>query len=97
MAGVGPFQAFGSTSIPGMTGSFVGGPAAGTMGPIPSFGQQVAQVPQNISGRIKNLIGEKDVTNKVTGAVTKEGSWILRYVTRSTIRYWFRSINFISR
>ena len=77
MAGVGPFQAFGSTSIPGMTGSFVGGPAAGTMGPVPSFGQQVAQVPQNISGGIKRLVGEKDVINEATGAVTKEGSGFL--------------------
>jgi hypothetical protein len=71
MAGVGPFQSFGQASIPGMTASPVGGAANMT------FGQQVAQVPQNISGGLKNLIGEKDVTNKATGAVTKEGSGFL--------------------
>ena len=71
MAGVGPFQSFGQASIPGMTASPVGGAANMT------FGQQVAQVPQNISGGLKNLIGEKDVINKVTGAVTKEGSGFL--------------------
>jgi hypothetical protein len=71
MAGVGPFQSFGQASIPGMTASPVGGAANMT------FGQQVAQVPQNISGGLKNLIGEKGVTNKVTGAVTKKGSGFL--------------------
>jgi hypothetical protein len=71
MAGVGPFQSFGQASIPGMTASPVGGAANMT------FGQQVAQVPQNISGGLKNLIGEKGVTNEVTGAVTKEGSGFL--------------------
>jgi hypothetical protein len=71
MAGVGPFQSFGQASIPGMTASPVGGAANMT------FGQQVAQVPQNISGGLKNLIGQKGVTNKVTGAVTKEGSGFL--------------------
>ena len=71
MAGIGPFQSFGQASIPGMTASPVGGTANMT------FGQQVAQVPQNISGGIKKLIGEKDVINKATGAVTKEGSGFL--------------------
>lgn len=71
MAGVGPFQSFGQASIPGMTASPVGGAANMT------FGQQVAQVPQNISGGLKNLIGEKDVINRATGAVTKEGSGFL--------------------
>jgi hypothetical protein len=71
MAGVGPFQSFGQASIPGMTASPVGGAANMT------FGQQVAQVPQNISGGLKNLIGEKGVTNEVTGAVTKKGSGFL--------------------
>jgi hypothetical protein len=70
MAGVGPFQSFGQASIPGMTASPVGGAANMT------FGQQVAQVPQNISGGLKNLIGEKDIKN-ATGAVTKEGSGFL--------------------
>ena len=71
MAGVGPFQSFGQASIPGMTASPVGGAANMT------FGQQVAQVPQNISGGLKNLIGQKGVTNEVTGAVTKKGSGFL--------------------
>ena len=71
MAGIGPFQSFGQASIPGMTASPVGGTANMT------FGQQVAQVPQNISGGIKRLVGEKDVINKATGAVTKEGSGFL--------------------
>jgi hypothetical protein len=71
MAGIGPFQSFGQASIPGMTASPVGGAANMT------FGQQVAQVPQNISGGLKNLIGEKGVTNEVTGAVTKKGSGFL--------------------
>ena len=71
MAGLGPFQSFGQASIPGMTASPVGGAANMT------FGQQVAQVPQNISGGINRLIGKKDVINKTTGAVTKEGSGFL--------------------
>ena len=77
MAGVPGMQAFGSTSIPGMTGNFIGGPAAGAMGPVPSIGQQVAMAPQNTMSGIQRLIGEKDVINKATGAVTKEGSGFL--------------------
>lgn len=74
MAGVPGMQAFGSTSLPGMTGSFVGGPAAGAMGPVPSVGQQVAMAPQNTMSGIKNLIGTKDVFNPKTGELIKEGS-----------------------
>ena len=70
MAGFGPFQAFGSTSLPGMTGSFVGGPAAGAMGPVPSFGQQVAMAPQSSMTGIKNLIGSKAMTAEQVGAMT---------------------------
>jgi hypothetical protein len=73
MAGVGPFQAFGSTSIPGMTGSFVGGPAAGAMGPIPSVGQQVAMAPQNTMSGIKNLIGSKAMTPEQVKAAGLSG------------------------
>jgi hypothetical protein len=47
MAGVGPFQAFGQTSLPGMTGNFIG---AGLQGPTmsgaavtPTLGQQFMQ------------------------------------------------------
>jgi hypothetical protein len=58
MAGVPGMQAFGQTSLPGMTGQ--GGPVAGAANM--TFGQQVAQGPQNISGGLKNLIGEKGVT-----------------------------------
>jgi len=71
MAGVGPFQAFGSTSIPGMTGSFVGGPAAGAMGPVPSVGQQVAMAPQNTMSGIKNLIGTKSNETAMKAAIEK--------------------------
>jgi hypothetical protein len=75
MAGVPGMQAFGQTSLPGMTGSFVGGPAAGAMGPVPSVGQQVAMAPQNTMSGIKNLIGTKDLFNKATGTeLIKEGS-----------------------
>ena len=77
MAGVGPFQAFGSTSVPGMTGSFVGGPAAGAMGPVPSVGQQVAMAPQNTMSGIKRLVGTKDLFNPKTGELIKEGSGFL--------------------
>jgi hypothetical protein len=74
MAGVPGMQAFGQTSLPGMTGSFVGGPAVGAMGPIPSVGQQVAMAPQNTMGGIKNLFGTKDLFNPKTGELIKEGS-----------------------
>ena len=71
MAGFGPFQAFGSTSLPGMTGSFVGGPAAGAMGPVPSFGQQVAMAPQSSMTGIKNLIGTKGNETALKAAIEK--------------------------
>jgi len=60
MAGIGPFKAFGSTSLPGMTGQFLGAnPAAGTMGPVtaPTIGQQFASTPTG--GGIQRLIGKK--------------------------------------
>ena len=78
MAGVGPFKAFGSTSLPGMTGQFLGAnPAAGTMGPVtaPTIGQQFASTPAG--GGISKLIGEKDLINTKTGEVTREGSGFL--------------------
>jgi hypothetical protein len=74
MAGVPGMQAFGSTSLPGMTGNFIGGPQAGAMGPIPSFNQQVQMAPGNTMSGIKRLIGEKDVFNPKTGEMIKEGS-----------------------
>ena len=79
MAGIGPFRAFGSTSLPGMTGSFLPGatPAAGMTGPVtaPSIGQQFASTPAG--GGIQRLIGEKDVFNPKTGEMIKEGSGFL--------------------
>jgi len=73
MAGFGPFKAFGSTSIPGMTGSFIGGPAAGAMGPVPSFGQQVAMAPQNTMSGIQKLIGSKAMTPEQVKAAGLSG------------------------
>lgn len=78
MAGVPGMQAFGSTSLPGMSGSFVGQAAGPNMtggaGVVPSFGQQVQMAPQNTMSGIKKLVGEKDVFNPKTGEMIKEGS-----------------------
>ena len=74
MAGVPGTQAFGSTSLPGMTGNFIGGPQAGAMGPVPSFGQQAQMAPSNTMSGIKRLVGTKDVYNPKTGELIKEGS-----------------------
>ncbi len=74
MAGMGPFKAYGSTSLPGMTGQFVGAtPAAGTIGPVtqPTIGQQFASTP--VGGGIERLVGTKDVFNQ-QGELVKEGS-----------------------
>jgi len=57
MAGVGPFQSFGQASLPGMTANPVGGATANM-----TFGQQVSQVPQNITGGIDRLIGKPGMT-----------------------------------
>tara|TARA_A100001391_G_C5078482_1_gene279608 strand:+ start:1935 stop:2891 length:957 start_codon:yes stop_codon:yes gene_type:complete len=73
MAGFGPFRAFGSTSLPGMTGRFVGGPAAGAMGPVPSFGKQVQIAPGESMGGVKRLIGEKAMTADQIKAAGLEG------------------------
>ena len=75
MAGVGPFQAFGQTSLPGMTGSFLPGasPAAGTMGPVtqPSLIQQLQATPAG--GGITKLIGEPSQYNEA-GKLIEKGS-----------------------
>ena len=72
MAGVPGMQAFGQTSLPGMTGNFLGAtPAAGTIGPVtaPTFGQQFAASPAG--GGIQKLIGEPTITNQAGEVVTK--------------------------
>src|SRR6056300_360373 len=72
MAGVGPFQAFGSTSIPGMTGQFVG-QTTGSAGQVINmpFSQQLTANP--VGSGIQKLIGDPTQTNKVTGDIIKEG------------------------
>ena len=74
MAGMGPFKAFGSTSLPGMTGNFL--PGSGTIlpGQMPTVGQQFQALPASMSEGIKGFIGEPTQTNKVTGEIIKEGS-----------------------
>ena len=74
MAGVGPFQAFGQTSLPGMTGNFLPGAGTTLPGQATTIGSQVRAVPQNMSSGIQRLIGEKDVFNPKTGEMIKEGS-----------------------
>ena len=71
MAGVPGMQAFGSTSLPGMTGNFL--PGSGTIlpGQMPTVGQQFQALPGSMAEGIKGLIGEPTVTNEVTGEVTK--------------------------
>jgi len=73
MAGVPGMQAFGSTSLPGMTGNFIGGPQAGAMGPIPSFGQQVRMAPGNTMSGIQKLIGERAMDADAIKAAGLEG------------------------
>ena len=62
--GGGTFQAFGSTSLPGMTGSFLPG---GDIGLMEQFGKSFA------GGGIKSLIGTSPVTD-AAGNVTKAGT-----------------------
>ena len=74
MAGFGPFKAFGSTSLPGMTGSFLGAtPAAGTMGPVtpPTIMQQLQATPAG--GGISKLIGSKAMTPEQVKAAGLSG------------------------
>tara|TARA_Y100001951_G_C11241297_1_gene240642 strand:- start:83 stop:1003 length:921 start_codon:yes stop_codon:yes gene_type:complete len=67
MAGMGPFKAFGSTSLPGMSGQFVGQAAGpnltGGAGVVPSFGQQIGST--TAGSGIQRLIGTS--ANPVTG------------------------------
>ena len=68
MAGVGPFQSFGQASIPGMTANPVGGATANM-----TFGQQVARVPQNITGGLERLIGKPGMTAEEAKLAGLEG------------------------
>jgi len=68
MAGVGPFQSFGQASIPGMTANPVGGATANM-----TFGQQVAQVPRNITGGLDRLIGKPGMTAEEAKAAGLSG------------------------
>jgi len=72
MAGVGPFKAFGSTSIPGMSGNFIG---AGMQGATqtgatlaPTFTQQLGQT--TAGSGIQKLIGERAITNTAGDVIT---------------------------
>jgi hypothetical protein len=74
MAGVGPFKAFGQTSLPGMTGNFLG---AGMQGATqtgaavtPNFTQQLAQTP--VGSGISRLVGQPTLTNEA-GNITQKG------------------------
>jgi hypothetical protein len=66
-------QAFGSTSLPGMTGNFIG-QTTGSAGQVINmpFSQQLTANP--IGSGIQKLIGDPTQTNKVTGDIIKEGS-----------------------
>src|SRR6056300_1383286 len=70
-------QAFGQTSLPGMTGNFIGqaaGPTAtGAAGVNQTLGQQMATSGRGIGDLIKRGIGTKDVFNP-QGELVKEGS-----------------------
>ena len=74
MAGAGPFKAFGSTSLPGMTGNFI--QAAGAKAPItdPTLIQQLQST--SAGSGIQKLIGEKTITD-AAGNVTQKGSGFL--------------------
>ncbi|MGA0233753.1 MAG: hypothetical protein ACO3MB_12880 [Saprospiraceae bacterium] len=72
MAGIPGMQAFGSTSLPGMTGNFL--PGSGTIlpGQMPTVGQQFQALPGSMAEGIKGLIGEPTVTNEVTGPYLRD-------------------------
>lgn len=74
MAGVPGIQAFGSTSLPGMSGNFIQGAGTTAPGTASTVGQQFRAVPQNMASGIQRLIGEPTQTNKVTGEIIREGS-----------------------
>ena len=74
MAGIPGLQAFGQTSLPGMTGNFIG---AGMQGATqtgaavtPTFTQQMAQTP--VGSGISRLVGQPTLTNEA-GDITQKG------------------------
>jgi hypothetical protein len=75
MAGVGPFQAFGQTSLPGMTGNFLGaglqGPTATGATVAPTLGQQFQQT-TGMQG-IRSLVGTPSEYNEA-GKLVEKGS-----------------------
>jgi hypothetical protein len=82
MAGIGPFQAFGrSSAMPAMFqgGNFIGQPSAAQIAKLGTdeltIGEQLASTPTG-SG-LSRILGKKDLTNKITGEVTREGSGFL--------------------
>jgi len=84
MAGVGPFQSFGQASIPGMTANPVGGATANM-----TFGQQVAQVPRNITGGLDRLIGKPGMTAEEAKAAGLSGE----AAKKAMEGYGFRSLS----
>ena len=74
--GMGSFAptAFGQTSLPGMTGNFVGQAAGpqltGAAGVNKTLGQQLSSTP--IGGGIERLVGQPTLTNKA-GDITQQG------------------------
>jgi len=78
MAGVPGVQAFGQTSLPGMTGNFIGQAAgpniSGAAGVNQTLGQQMGTSVGGIRDLVSRGIGTKDVYNPKTGELIKEGS-----------------------
>ena len=97
MAGVPGVQAFGSTSIPGFSGNFIGGPAAGAMGPVPSVGQQVATLPETMTSGIKSLIGTSEVRNPVTGVLETPGSGFMGLSTGAKLGLGLAGASLLSK
>jgi len=73
MAGIRGLQAFGSTSLPGMTGNFL--PGAGTIlpGQMPTVTQQFQALPGTMAEGIKGVIGEPAIKNQA-GEIVEKGS-----------------------
>jgi len=79
MSGMVPgVQAFGQTSLPGMTGNFIGQAAgpniSGAAGVNQTLGQQMGTSVGGIRDLVSRGIGTKDVYNPKTGELIKEGS-----------------------
>jgi hypothetical protein len=78
MAGVPGVQAFGQTSLPGMSGNFIGQAAgpniSGAAGVNQTLGQQMGTSVGGIRDLVSRGFGTKDVYNPKTGELIKEGS-----------------------